>query len=154
MKDLQIPTRPIAVEVFTEPGRPLRGFLFHTDTPFDSDVSHDVAEVLNDERAFVPFSFEEAGGVPMILNKDHVVRVRVEALAADSSGESPPIDWNEQPRTLVLADGTRVSGQIEVDTPPHAARLVDKLNLAPPFVAVRTVAGLEFVRRTSIARVE
>ncbi len=150
MQQLQVPTRQIEVDLLLAGGRRFVGYLFLTEAPFQSGRAEDVIQVLNDERAFLPFVPDGATGSAMALNKDHILMVQVESLGAslgDPEGESGD-------RTLLLSDGTRVSGDICIDTPPHASRLVDKLNLAERFLVLRTPSGYAFVHGRHIIHVE
>ena len=155
MQQLQVPTRQIEVDLLLAGGRRLVGYLFLTEAPFQSGGPEDVVHVLNDERQFIPFVPDGATSSPTALNKDHLVMVQVENgpfATPDSSlgqAEGEAVD-----RAVLLSDGTRVTGDICLDTPPHASRLVDKLNLADRFLVLRTASGHAFVHRRHIIHVE
>ncbi len=155
MQELQVPTRRIRVEVVTF-GQRLEGVLFLSCAPYQSGRPEDVAEVLNDGRAFVPFETNGASARHLALNKQHILRVHVhgEEDATDAAAPGADDDRFPHPADIVLADGSRVSGEIVLDTPPSAARLLDKLNLADRFLAVRNADGFEFVQRDHIVHVE
>jgi hypothetical protein len=149
MQQLQVPTRQIEVDLLLAGGRRFVGYLFLTETPFQSGGAEDVIHVLNDERQFIPFVPDGATNSAMALNKGHIVMVQVESLGSHGNAEGESAD-----RTLLLSDGTRVSGDICLDTPPHASRLVDKLNLAERFLVLRTTSGYAFVHARHIIHVE
>jgi hypothetical protein len=154
MEELQVPTRRIAVELFTSDGRRLHGWLFAGESPWGYTDREEAARILNDERAFLPFGRpgrEEGRPVLELLNKDHIVRVRLEAavpeVEADDGSYSPSC-------TIVLSDGERLSGRLRLPTPLSASRLIDKLNLAPRFLPFATQHGVQLLHRDHVARVQ
>ena len=155
MEQLQIPTRQIEVDLLLADGDRLVGYLFLTETPFQSGRPEDVIQILNDERRFLPFIADGPTTSPLALNKDHVVCVHVESRpAATLATPLGHVDAEGSDRTLLLSDGTRIAGDLCIDTPPHASRLLDKLNLAERFLALRTTGGYAFVNCRHIVHVE
>ncbi|HKQ59878.1 MAG TPA: hypothetical protein VJS92_01260 [Candidatus Polarisedimenticolaceae bacterium] len=148
MLELQIPTRRIAGSISTVQGATLEGSLFLRPNPYHTDVE-DVLETLNDDRKFLPFLAERPFAGSCALNKTHIVRVHVPGAVA-----SEPGDPAQPQHALVLADGSRVVGQILIDAPPSASRMLDKLNLAGRFVPVAAADGIHFVHLTHVVRAE
>jgi len=155
MEQLQIPTRQIEVDLLLAGSARVVGFLFLTEAPYLSGRPEDVIQVLNDERSFLPFIADHPTSTPMALNKDHIVAVQVEE--GPASGLPSPLGQSGaegRDRSLLLSDGTRLTGDICLDTPPHASRFLDKLNLAGRFLALRTTSGHAFVHCRHIVHVE
>lgn len=155
VRELQVPVRKIGVEIVAVGGERWRGSLFLSDLPRHTGGPEDVMQLLNDERAFLPFMSEHPDSAWRALSKRHILRVHLEATAGT---EIPDVArWVEDDvrgRTLVLDDGSRVTGDLCVATPSHAARLLDKLNLAGRFIQLRTPGGVEFIQRAHIVWVE
>jgi len=155
VEQLQVPTRRIEVDVRLADGGHLLGYMFLTEAPYQSGRPEDVINILNDERTFLPFASDHPTSSPVALNKEHIVLVEVESAPSAMLGSSlGHVDEEGCDRTLLLVDGQRVTGDICVDTPPHASRLLDKLNLSGRFLALRTTGGYAFVQRQQIVHVE
>ncbi len=155
MEQLQVPTRRIEVDVLLTGGGRLAGYMFLSEAPFQSGRPEDVIRVLNDERSFLPFVSDHPTSSMMAVNKDHIILVQVESRPS-AALESPVghIDEEGRERTFLLVDGHRVTGDLCIDTPPQASRLVDKLNLAGRFLALRTAGGYAFVQHRHVVYVE
>ncbi len=159
MQELQIPTHSIAVEIHTADGKQIAGALYAAEVRFVSGRPAEVIHLLNDERAFLPFQAITRKGrkrEQVILNKDHIVRVRLaRALGAAAAAE---IDVNDDdapgPCTLVLSDGTRVAGRVAVETPRSQSRLVDKLNHAERFIPIISDEAVDFVQCSHVVRLD
>jgi hypothetical protein len=149
VQELQVPTRRIAVEVFTDRGQHYTGGLFVTDSPYRGDAIEQMLAALNDGRSFLPFDASPGTENCAILNKKHIARVSF-ARSADDDASSD----HEMGCTLHLTDGTALAGRITVDTPWSLSRLLDKLNAAGPFVRLDTGSGHELVRTSHIVRVD
>jgi hypothetical protein len=159
MEELQIPTHSIAVEIHTADGKQIAGALYAAEVRFVNGPPAEVIHLLNDERAFLPFQTATGKGrkrEQVILNKDHIVRVRL--LLAPGSPAEGEVGVNEEdapgPCTLVLSDGTRVAGRVAVETPRFQSRLVDKLNHAERFIPVVSDEAVEFVQRSHVVRLD
>jgi hypothetical protein len=154
VQELQVPTRPIAVEVFVTTGTQFSGSLFVHESPYHESDADDVIDLLNDERDFLPLGLTDRQDGPFILSKAHIVRVRLEMPGADpldcASGAIPA---DSAASTLFLADGSCVKGALLVATPPSTSRLVDKLNSAETFLSVASSEAIEFVRRSHVVHV-
>lgn len=151
MQELQVPTQRLLVEVFTSGGERFRGGLFITESPFHTGPVDQVLQTLNDERGFLPFRTEGEKPTVAILNKCHILRVRFEG----GHDDDPPFPANDvTPCNLLLADGTRLEGELTVETPRTLSRLVDKLNRAERFVRFATGEAVEFVQTALVVRVD
>jgi hypothetical protein len=160
VEDLQVPTQTVEVEVLTDGGERLSGSLFVPQSRFATGKPEEVIEILNDERRFLPFrpdararktaSDAAPRATPeIVLNKDHIVSVRVGRAARRRRKAAPPAAGAV---TLWLTDGSRVSGEVAVETPWASSRLVDKVNQEQRFVPVISDEGLLFVQRTHVLR--
>jgi hypothetical protein len=144
----------LPVDVFTTDGVRASGSLYLVAASYTRGGPEDVADLLNDERTFVPFAGHDPSERPGVLHKGHIVRVHTGA---------SPVDLQNAPATsrtdgvgactLLLDDGTWLEGRLCVDTPLASSRLVDKLNLATRFVPVLAEDGLVFVNRDHVIRV-
>lgn len=151
MQELQVPTQRLVVEVFTSGGERFRGGLYITESPFHRGLVEQMLHTLNDERGFLPFRTEDPQPVLAVLNKSHIMRVRFEG----DHGEDPLLPATElTPCNLLLADGTRLAGELTVETPRTLSRLVDKLNRAERFVRIATDQAVEFVQTAHVVRVD
>lgn len=153
MEELQVPVRRIAVEVVVTTGARVHGSLFVHGSPYQSGDPEEVLELLNDERRFLPLAVDDGPGM-FVVNKEHVVRVH---LRLSSPGlverwpDAVPIDAAEC--RLFLADGSRVSGRVLLQTPSSSSRTVDKLNRCGPFILLAGAEGLDFIRTSHVVHV-
>ena len=154
MEELKVPTCRITVEVHCSGGIPMRGAIYHADSPYETGKAEQLAATLNDERDFVPFSPETGTASDELLNKQHVLRVRVDEIAPLTLR---PDETAELARTsvctLLLTDGARVSGQLVVTSRDAASRILDKVNQHLRFLPLLTDCGLEFVNRSHVVHV-
>ena len=154
MKELQVPTRKIHAELYTLAGEHFHGRLFLAESPFLSGGPEDVIESLNDERDFVPFSLDKPDEGRTIVGKDQILRIRLDEV--DSLLPVLTTETDAEPErtcSFVLADGSRLTGQIYLETPTESSRVLDKLNLAARFMVVLTEHGVELIQKRHIARV-
>ena len=89
-----------------------------------------------------------------LLGKDQILRIRLDGVDSllpvlSTETDSEP----EQSCRFVLADGSRLVGQIYLDTPSESSRVLDKLNLAARFVAVISEYGIDLIQKRHIVRV-
>ena len=155
MKDFQVPTGAIGVEMFLADGVRIKGRMFLAQDPRHPGETDQLIGALNDAREFLPFEVgDDRGARSLVLNKEHIVRVRVlqphlEELPV--SFTDPAQDQEVQGETILhLSDGTQVAGRVVVDTPPAASRLVDKLNNGQRFIPVVRDDGVDLVQRTHV----
>ena len=154
MRELQIPMRPILVDVLVTTGAHISGSMFIPESPHQTDDAHEVMHILNDERSFIPLAVTGTKNIPFVLSKTHIVRVRLplsESDALDRISESAPSD--SPTSTLLLVGGTVLEGTLTVVTPPSLSRLVDKLNSGDLFVSVVSTAAIDFVQRSHVVHV-
>jgi len=165
MNEFQVPTRPVWVDVFLADGRNLSGRMFLVEDPRIDKHTDLLLGILNDSREFIPFEVsDERGARGLVLNKDHIVRVR---LVADVEGarESPDMPDLEEALDVVgtpaeetailyLSDGSRISGQVAVQTPDSLSRPVDKLNNALRFLPVVHDDGVDIVQRCHVTTLD
>ena len=154
MQELQIPTRPILVEILVTTGALISGSLYVPESPQQTHDADEVIHLLNDERSFVPLAVTGKNGGPFVLSKAHIVRVRLPLLegeALDRTSESAPSDSSTS--TLLLVDGSVLEGTLAVVTPPNLSRLLDKLNTADLFLSVISTEAIDFVQRSLVVHV-
>ena len=154
MKELRVPTRRITVEVYTTDGARTRGSMFHTESLYETGSAEDIVAELNDERVFVPIRSDDEEADSSLLSKRHIVRVHVPDLTV---ADLRPIEAEEalhaETCTLLLDDGSRLTGRPVVETPASLSRLVDKFNHAPAFMTFVSDDGVDFVHGDRIARI-
>ena len=137
MEELPVPTRRVAVELFMSGGAHARGTIFLTEGRHRSDGPEVIAELLNDDRAFVPFRADDPRIDAWIVNKHHVMRVHLRDCDTPQPDAVPAC-------TLVLCDRSRLTGRLLFDAPVSASRLVDKLNRAPSFMTFVRRCGAKY----------
>ena len=154
MQELQIPTRPILVDILVTTGALISGSLYVPESPQQTHDADEVINLLNDERSFVPLAVTGQRGGPFVLSKAHIVRVRLPLLEGevlDRTSESAPSDSSTS--TLLLLDGSILEGTLVVVTPPNLSRLLDKLNAADLFLSVVSTEAIDFVQRSHVVHV-
>lgn len=163
MKVFQVPTRPVTVEVFLVDGRHLSGRIFLVE---DARVTGDtelLMGALNDGREFIPFDTgHRRDAHTLVLNKDHIVRVRLTKDTADgrvvralSDAEDPVAQVPAGDRAVLqLSDGSEITGRVAVETPESLSRNVDKLNLALRFLPVVRDDGVDLVQRCHVTTLD
>ena len=154
MLELQIPMRPILVDVLLTTGAHVSGSVYIPESSYQTNDAHEVMHILNDERSFIPLAVTGAKDSPFVLSKSHIVRVRLplsESDALDRISESAPSD--SPTSTLLLAGGVVLEGTLTVVTPPSLSRLVDKLNSGDLFVSVVSTTAIDFVQRSHVVHV-
>jgi hypothetical protein len=155
MNDFQVPIGAVGVEMFLADGVQIQGRIFLAQDPRHPGFTDRLISVLNDEREFLPFEVGvDQGARSLVLNKDHIVRVRVLEPDPDEKSSSfsdhAPGEASRTEAILHLSDGTQVSGCVMVDTPLASSRLVDKLNNGLRFVPVVRDDGIDLVQRTHV----
>ena len=125
--------------------------MFLTDIRNPTGGPQDLIEVLNDERAFLPFHSDAPDVDVWVVNKSHIVRVHLPSEAGFQPEPSPGESSSDC--TLVLGDRSKLFGRLLLSTPSGSSRLVDKLNLTPTFVTFVTDDGVDFVHREHITQV-
>ena len=158
MEELQVPTRSVPVEVFDVDGRRLPGFFYLVESEYNTDQRGGILKLLNDERMFLPFQSGAADGegprAIMLLNKEHISRVRMGEICAGVEDAVEEASLETGPRAILsFADGSRVAGEVMVDTPWSSSRLVDKMNHLQRFIQVRCDHGHYAIQRSQIVQV-
>lgn len=152
MDELRVPTRRVEVEIIFANGATDRGSFYLTDSLYPRTVSDELSELLNDERAFVPFSSVNTHVGQSLICKRHLLRVR--ARENESATDLQSQSAERAPRCVVLFDDeSRLAGRPMQEVPLACSRLVDKVNQAPPFLAFLTADGLEFLQMAHIVRI-
>lgn len=141
--------------MFLADGVHIKGRIFLAQDPRHPGKTDQLIGALNDAREFLPFEVgDDRGARSLVLNKEHIVRVRVlqpdaEAMAEPFPGAAESQETNGE-TILHLSDGTQVAGRVAVDTPQAASRLVDKLNSGQRFIPVVRDDGIDLVQRIHV----
>jgi hypothetical protein len=150
VQELQVPTHRVTVELFTDRGERIEGGIFVAEAPYHTDRVEDIQQALNDQRSFLPFDSDDPGTSYRIVNKSHIVRVKLSGSPEELLAEGAETRPEGKACSLHLADGNRIQGEVAVETPWSSSRVVDKFNQAEPFVLVVTEESVEFVQTQHI----
>jgi hypothetical protein len=154
MREFEVPIRSITVEVQTTDGTVARGEMYHTESLYQTGGAQDIVKELLDGRVFVPFRAELPDEQRCLLNKRHVVWIHVpELTAAELHPDEGGDDGAGETCTLLLDDGSELTGRPVVPTPPSASRVADKFNQARLFVAFASDRGIHFVNPLHVVRI-
>jgi hypothetical protein len=118
----QVPMIEVAVTVALSGLEPEEHFLYLAPFSDRRDGAETVADYLNGRRRFFPMV---AGGVPKMINRDHILWVRYEKLPDVVEMEMTIV---EKLTIIELSDGTRIEGVIPIDRPREQSRISDVLN--------------------------
>ncbi len=149
MNELAIPTIALEVEILCADGRTFSGRIFLPSASATHTGDMRPEEWLSDVAPFFPF-LEQGAARTVLLNKHEVLVLTVfgaeefldETLLAPAT------------RRVVVECRDRVlTGRITVEMPTGQSRVVDFLNAAPPFLAVREGDRRHLVRKARITRV-
>lgn len=86
------------------------------------DGPESVSDYLNGSRRYFPMV---SGGVPKMINRDHIVWVRLGKIEPESDLEATIV---EKLTIVELADGARLEGVVPIDRPREQSRISDVLN--------------------------
>src|SRR5690348_2057636 len=145
----QVPMIEVAVIVALTGLDPEEHFLYLAPFSDRRDGPETVADYVNGRRRFFPML---AGGVPKMVNRDHVLWVRYEKLPSVVDLDETIV---ERLTILELVDGTRIEGVVPTtDRPRELSRLSDVLNDATEeFLRIDDDEETYFVNKAFIRRV-
>jgi hypothetical protein len=136
------------VSVTLTGGTMLHGEIFLQPTARYRAGAQEPGELFNENEAFLPLA--TGGDDLVLLAKRHVSRVQYDADAADNDGRGGADASVE----VVFADGTRLSGQLRLETRTDRSRLLDYLNGDHQrFLTLRSSNRIWLVNREQIAQV-
>ena len=144
------------VSLVGQPAAPLR--LFLSAQARTHDGSERIIDLLNGgTEAFFP-AIDERGALH-ILRRDAVLVVTVPARDADAGAaglDAPAVSGSltRAEASVVLDDGTVLSGVIEYVMPESQRRLQDYLNFGEEFLTLRRDGVVHFVNKRHITRVD
>jgi hypothetical protein len=147
MREFRIEKTKARVTLKLRDGLEISGRVFLPREPEDEPYVGKLQALLNDAEPFIPVEIE--GGEPFVQNKDRVAWCRYD-------GPVGPVVEVTKPRrrvTLVLDDGSQLQGDLVAEGPPERRRVLDCLNLAPPFLLLETAHGDYLVRKDTISLV-
>jgi hypothetical protein len=144
----QVPMIEVAVTVALSGLDPEEHFLYLAPFSDRRDGPETVADYVNGRRRFFPML---AGGVPKMVNRDHVLWVRYEKLP---SVVDLDVTIVERLTILELVDGARIEGVVPIDRPREQSRLSDVLNDADEeFLRIDDEEETYYVNKAFIRRV-
>jgi hypothetical protein len=107
-------------------------------------------DLLNRDEAFFAVTLE--GEQPVFVAKSQVLSLRIPLGAAghDAARESAARRLEFE---VELADGSLFEGAVHFELPPDRLRLLDFLNLAPPFFALESADAVRLLNRGHVRAV-
>lgn len=149
MKAFRTPQRMVPVRILLNDGQILDGGLYVPATGPDGRPGR-LLDRLNDEvEEFLPV----AGRYETLVSKSWIVSVQLAAGHEQPEGIEDEIAREQQVR-VVLARGNPIDGWIRYLMPEEKARLLDYLNVAPPFVPVIAEHRITLIHRRFIVSVQ
>jgi hypothetical protein len=149
-KEFQVPRLLRHAEVLGTDGRVVRGRVFLPAAAQAHSGAMRAEEWMNDPAAFFPF-LPDGEGSPVILNKDRLVVVTVQA----SADQDETLDQVATPsRSIAVECGAvTLEGQVLIDMPANHSRVLDLLNRPGAFLTIRSGDVHHLVRKSRITRV-
>jgi hypothetical protein len=149
-KDFLVPRLLRSAEVLGVDGRLMRGRVFLPASAHSHPGAMRAEEWMNDPAPFFPF-LPDGEGTPVILNKDRLLVVTVQA----SSDQDDTLDQVATPvrRVAVECGAVRFEGDVVIDMPANHLRVLDLLNRPGAFLTVRSGEVHHLVRKSRITRV-
>ena len=147
----QVPMDEVAVTIALEEADPEDHFIYLSRYSPDRGRPETMSDYLNGGRRFFPML---TGGVPKIVNRDHIMWLKYEKLPEVAP---PPHETTivEKLTILELRDGSRLEGVVPiVDRPREFSRISDVLNdLNEAFLRLDDEAETYYVNKLFIRRV-
>jgi len=152
--DHYIPKRRIPVTLWTEELHGVAGQIF-LDLDATGNRHPTILETLNRATPFFPIAVGEDGRIHLV-NRRKLARVTPARHVIPSDifarGFEP---WREEPADLLLADGARLSGRVQIPLQRETERLSDFLNrLGDGFFVLTTTAGAHLVAANAVVEVQ
>lgn len=149
-KEFQVPRLLRHAEVLGSDGRLVRGRVFLPAAAQSHRGAMRAEEWMNEPAAFFPF-LPDGEGTPVILNKDRLVVVTVQA----SADQDTTLEQVATPmrRVAVECGAVRFEGDVVIDMPANHSRVLDLLNRPGAFLSVRSGDVHHLVRKSRITRV-
>jgi hypothetical protein len=149
-KEFQVPRLLRHAEVLGSDGRLLRGRVFLPAAAQSHGGAMRAEEWMNEPAAFFPF-LPDGEGTPVILNKDRLVVVTVQA----SADQDETLEQVATParRVMIECGAVRFEGDVVIDMPANHSRVLDLLNRPGAFLTVRSGDVHHLVRKSRITRV-
>jgi len=140
----QIPMNELAVEVTLSGVDPEEHFVYLSPHSDRREGPETMADYLNSGRRFFPMI---NSGVAKMINRDEIVWVRYEKLAANDA-ETTVV---EKLTILELTDGTRIEGIVPIDRPREYSRISDVLNdISEAFIRIDDEGDTYYVNKKFI----
>lgn len=151
MLQYQVPTVPLAAEVWCADGRNLAGRIFMPACSLVHDGWMRPTEWINQSHPFFPFGAHGSTD-RLALNKLEVVALTV---AADDDEDDVEDAAERAPvsRVVIEAGGRRFTGTLVIDMPPNQQRVVDFLNRPDAFLTLRDGGHHHLIQKARITRV-
>jgi hypothetical protein len=151
MSDYRVPKRRLPVRVTLAGGASLDVHLFLAAFAGNHAGEERVEDLLNGPDDFIPAEEAESGTVTL-LNRSALV---VAVLTQEGVNDPPGVvgEGVEHAVTVLLLDGSELTGLVRYARPEANGRLSDFLNEPTPFLEVRVDGGRAFVGKRHVARI-
>jgi CheY-like chemotaxis protein len=150
--DLGIPTRSVALRIWTVDGASFDAKLFLHLNAENHDGPETVQDRLNDPNLFVYLAVAGEGPV-LFLNKIQIIRVD---LTDEGLPPEPAHDLSEvsiEPVRVQLINGELLAGTVRIEGPAGRRRLSDFLNTQPAFLPLSGTDRLHLLQKRFIVRI-
>jgi hypothetical protein len=150
MSELRVPTVALAAEVLCADGRAFAGRIFLPASASRHSGPMRPEEWMNETPSFFPF-LPDDGDAPVILNKQEIVVLSVEAMV----DEEPPAEGVQvlERSVCVECQERRLEGVVRIEMPKNQSRVLDHLNRGEPFLTLREGQRHHLIRKQRITRV-
>lgn len=147
MSSFRIPKREVEARILLEGGKEISGALFAPRYGPHGKPGTIEDRLSDTKEPFLPVVREDE---TLFVSADWILCVTI---PGDEARVLEDDDERRFDLDLRLAGGTRVRGTVGMALPAEESRLLDFLNSAPRFIAVRTEAAVVLVNRTFIVSV-
>jgi len=133
------------VELVVAGSGPEEHVIFLSPASEDHALSETVEDYLQGPRRFLPMS---SGGIPKIVNRDHILWLKVEGKSAETEEEEITL----VKETIVeLVDGTRLEGYVRIGAPIIHPRVSDLMNQdSEPFLRMEDSGSIYYINKAMI----
>lgn len=147
MERYRVERMKVLVTLKLRGGMEYQGKVFLPPNPSAEPAVHKLRSVLNGFDPFMPVEPQE--GAPILHNKERVIWCRYEG----PQGPTLEVLMPRRRVTLILEDGSVLSGDLVADGPPEQRRVLDCLNRPEPFLLLEARDCDYLVRRDAIVSV-
>jgi hypothetical protein len=147
VEEFKVPLRKVSARAVMLDGQPVDG-QFHVPARSPGGGPGRLIDRLNDDDGFLPWSHAEGTD---LVNKSSIVWIQV---GPGEPAEEPGSEDREHAArvTVTLRGGVTFEGELHYLMPHGRSRVLDFLNAAPHFVAVRDGEGIRLLNLAYVMR--